>query len=1043
MQVRRVVGVSRTGGRGSGYVIAPRLVLTSAHVTGPAGTSVQVFHPGQPGVYAAAVAWAGAAGSRDDAALVVIDDPAWKPPMDGVVRWGRTVTYQPGIQCHSWGLPALAQREGRPAELWQPWGTLNPGDRYVGDRYVMSVHGHPPEAPGNGSSPWEGMSGAALACGDLLAGVIAADPARLAHARLEAVPAYVLFANPAFRRVLATHTGQADQVLEPIEYQRLSEPAEPASGARPRSPTALLRARRQVVPFHGREQILTDLHAWADRPGFGACLVHADGGQGKTRLAQHLAGQLGTAGWAVVWLDARAPAADLEALKDAAAPLLIVVDYAEARTAQLAAVLEACARHRGATPVKVLLLARTAGSWWRELSEESALAETLLDGAVVVHLPLLEPDPGIRTDAYREALTAFASALAALPSWQDHPWEQLAATLPGLPQRAGLGNALTLHMTALVNLLDRATPTPAPTSGSDGEDGADGVEDRLLVHERRYWRTTATDHGLHPALSMATLTDALAAAIGWSAATRAQADALLERVPSLADQPADRRTGVRAWIAELYPSTVGLPWGDLQPDRLAECFLGRHLETNTDLADHLTPYTTPDQATRLLTIYTRAAAHPVFTHRLDEALTGLCMRHADVLATPAIQVATQVEAPHPLLTALNRLLSDPDLDAETLRQWSNHLPGTSYVLAEWATQLNVRLVDHGRHHSDLPNLATSLYNLSIWLRRSGRREEALQAITEAVAIRRHLTTTRPEEFLPDLAGSLNNLAVRLGELGRREEALQVITEAAQAYRRLAEARPDAFLPGLAGSLNNLSVQLRRSGRREEALQAITEAVAIYRHLTTTRPEEFLPGLADSLNNLAVRLGELGRREEALQAITEAVAIHRHLTTTRPEEFLPDLATSLYSLALRLGELGRREEALQAITEAVVIRRHLTTTRPEDFLPDLATSLNHLALLLGRSGRREEALQAITEAVAIHRHLTTTRPEEFLPGLATSLDNLALCLGELGRREEALEAITEAVAIRRHLAKLHPTMYQEELDRSLAFMNRMHNGFGGD
>ncbi|SFK99796.1 hypothetical protein SAMN05216275_14613 [Streptosporangium canum] len=278
MQVRRVVGVTRPGGRGAGYVVAPRLVLTSAHVTGPVGAAVRIFHPGRAGTYGGAVVWAGMPGGRDDAALVAVDDPAWEPPEGGAVRWGRTITYRPGIRCESWGLPAFAQREDRAAELWQPAGTLNPGDRYVGDRYVMTLDGHPPETSADGSSPWEGMSGAALTCGDLLAGVITADPARLAHARLEAVPAYVLFADPAFRRVLAEHTGRADEVLEPIEYQHLAEPAEP-TGVQAASPAALLQSHRQVVPFHGREEILTRLHSWVEWPGFGACLVHAVGGQ--------------------------------------------------------------------------------------------------------------------------------------------------------------------------------------------------------------------------------------------------------------------------------------------------------------------------------------------------------------------------------------------------------------------------------------------------------------------------------------------------------------------------------------------------------------------------------------------------------------------------------------------------------------------------------------------------------------------------------------------------------------------------------------------
>ncbi|MFD9740648.1 hypothetical protein, partial [Umezawaea sp. NPDC059074] len=45
-------------------------------------------------------------------------------------------------------------------------------------------------------------------------------------------------------------------------------------------------------------------------------------------------------------------------------------------------------------------------------------------------------------------------------------------------------------------------------------------------------------------------------------------------------------------------------------------------------------------------------------------------------------------------------------------------------------------------------------------------------------------------FLPDLASSLNNQSVQLANLGRREEALDAATEAVNIRRRLAKARPD-------------------------------------------------------------------------------------------------------------------------------------------------------------------------------------------------------------------------------------------------------------
>ena len=90
----------------------------------------------------------------------------------------------------------------------------------------------------------------------------------------------------------------------------------------------------------------------------------------------------------------------------------------------------------------------------------------------------------------------------------------------------------------------------------------------------------------------------------------------------------------------------------------------------------------------------------------------------------------------------------------------------------------------------------------------------------------------------------------LGELGRREEALEAITEAVQIRRQLAAARPDAYLPDLATSLNNLSVDLGDMGRRQDALEAITEAVEIRRQLAARWPDAHLDELEQSLQVLA-------------------------------------------------------------------------------------------------------------------------------------------------------------------------------------------------
>ncbi|HKN48912.1 MAG TPA: tetratricopeptide repeat protein, partial [Actinomycetota bacterium] len=118
----------------------------------------------------------------------------------------------------------------------------------------------------------------------------------------------------------------------------------------------------------------------------------------------------------------------------------------------------------------------------------------------------------------------------------------------------------------------------------------------------------------------------------------------------------------------------------------------------------------------------------------------------------------------------------------------------------------------------------------------------LGPIEASVAIRRALAGTDRRAFLPDLATSLNNLSVRLMELGRGDEALGPVLEAVRYHRALAQESRKAFLPDLALSLSNLSEILAELGRPEEAKAVAQEAVSL------GRPDDRGPdvrGLADT------------------------------------------------------------------------------------------------------------------------------------------------------------------------------------------------------
>jgi tetratricopeptide (TPR) repeat protein len=1017
---------------GSGYVLGPELVLTSAHVVPAVGSGVRVFAAGESAPRQATVVWRGEPGGRDDAALVALDDSGWRPRA-GAPRSGRIVTNRAGIPCEAWGFPALAQRKGWPPETAQLYGRLNPGSGYFGDRYVMSIAEHAPGFVGGNESPWAGLSGSVMFCGQLLVGVITGDLIDWRHARLRATPMYVLARDRKFCSVLAAY-GIPDLQLDPVELQTLAD-LEPFQVG---SPASLLRARKQVVRFRGRGKLLDELGEWTAGSGFKAWLMYGHAGQGKTRLAHELATRLSRKRWTYVWLGRDAPDEVLGVLTDVAVPMLLIIDYAETRPHQVTAALRACASHNGRTAIRMLLLARTAGDWWEGLRSSSPEAEELLDSTPLAFLTDLEPSATNRRDAYSDAVLDFASVLPRI-SGDDHQSvadiaRRIVAARP--LDDPVLGSALTLHMTALADLLDaslgprRAALAENPTEGSD----ANPVEDRLLMHERRYWQAAATARDLLPStISTSNLSQALAAAFLCGAEDRESSRALLARVPGLQGHPEARLDEVGQWIVGLYPPADARYWGILQPDRLVERFVGSEIVARPDFVDCLVPHVSASQTTQLLTLYARAAHHSAFGGRLDPLLTMLCVNHRDELALCAIDVATRVEAPEPLIEGLRQVTTAPSTSREYLAEMADRLPRASYSLAEWAAELTQSLADHhrmlGRDATDeasLPNLADSLNNLSTRLSELGRWDEALVASTEAVGIRRELALTRNDAFLAELAQSLSNLSIRLAEVGRRDDALVASTEAVDISRDLAQAR----LHGLALALSNFSVDLGNVGNREQAHAAIMEAVTIYRELACAQPGTFRPNLAMALNNLSIQSGGLKRFDDALAASTEAVAVYRDLAGTRPDAFLPDLATSLSNLSVDLGEQDRHQEALAASAECVEIYRGLATQRPEAYLADLAGSLSNLGTDLWVNGSHERAVETSSESLRIYRELAEARADAVLPHLAMVLIDYSVQLAGLGRMDDALSASVESVNTYRILARDHIAAFSLDLADAL-------------
>jgi tetratricopeptide (TPR) repeat protein len=362
-------------------------------------------------------------------------------------------------------------------------------------------------------------------------------------------------------------------------------------GVRGYSPARLLDPEQGVVPFMGREAELATLEGWCARSEAGSLrLVTGGGGSGKTRLALELMRRMTARGWLCVRAEEGAEPGVIGDQRAArpSVPLLLVVDYAEARTG-LDMLLRAAERVEGR--VRVLLLARQAGDWWKRLQGGGAAVRDLIRGAdgPVIELAgnLSAGVPAV--DVVMGAVPFFAARLGVEPP---------DVGLVNVPGGAEL-RVLDLHAAALVAVLAAAGEGVGRRVRVD----VGSVLEELLGHEKHYWRGRAEAAGLlggPSGLSMADLSQVAAAGclLGASSVT-----GLDGRVPGVAVTEA-----VALWLQELYPPEPGGEVSVLRPDRLAELHVSRELAASPALADACLKGLDPGQARRALVLLARASS---------------------------------------------------------------------------------------------------------------------------------------------------------------------------------------------------------------------------------------------------------------------------------------------------------------------------------------------------------------------------------------------------------------------------------------------------
>ncbi|GAB1641460.1 hypothetical protein [Krasilnikovia sp. MM14-A1259] len=738
-------------------------------------------------------------------------------------------------------------------------------------------------------------------------------------------------------------------------------------------PLRLLRADYGLIPFVDRAELaeLQDFCrriAASDRTG--VVVLTGAGGAGKTRLALELAETLSAAGWHAGLLRPAATPDDLAWLGSGVAPLLVVVDYADAQVPRAQQVLAAMQARLQRRPAVVLLTARSAeGSWWRDVITD------LRDNGHPheVHHQPLPPHHPAGTTILRETMSLLGHDDAQPPDVEH---------LEGI-----IANRLTTLDFVLLGWFATTNGGPAPT-------GLDALYDSALEHELSYWRRAWSR--IQPASEAPDTLLRKAAAFVTLLAPAPDEAAVGNCLGSLSEAGPDRVHDIaRTLIVCLSPGPgeqLSVRPGPVA-DHLIRTLLRRDRAALTTLLTGLSPEAARPALYRL----NRAT-------RADDAADAAALMAEVVRAAPALWRRLFMIAyfqTGPALRAMMEIVGDDGI--VPLDELAGLIPPEHPALWQLGLATDRLRLQRLRLDSDAdaPLIAGAVSSLAIRLSKAGDLDGALTAATDSVRLARELAAG-DESHRRLLGRTLSNLSNRLSELRQHDAALAAARESADIERALADGGHNHEL-GVA--LDILGVRENDAGDVAAALAASTEAIAHHRAAAPAAGTDRYAEFAASLYFHSDYLAAAGEHEAALRAAEESVGMARIAAEHDPVQVVR-LAEALRTLSARQQTLDMAPAAVTTIEEAIALSRILAGAHPSHYRPMLGQYLLAAAGADAAAGDRATAQHRVVEAVDVLREC---RRDGAAPGpLVPALLDLSERHAFDGRFDASLDAAREAL-----------------------------------
>ncbi|THV28720.1 tetratricopeptide repeat protein [Glycomyces paridis] len=323
--------------------------------------------------------------------------------------------------------------------------------------------------------------------------------------------------------------------------------------------------------------------------------------------------------------------------------------------------------------------------------------------------------------------------------------------------------------------------------------------------------------------------------------------------------------------------------------------------------------------------------------------------------------------------------------------------------------------DPGRARSDL---ARSLRNLCIALKRAGLLDEQVTIAERALALQEQVHQEDPEHDLDDLADAFDRYSLALNEVGRTADAAEPAVRACELADRLLETDRGRHLDDVVRLMDNAASTLADADRGEEALALSRRALDLARELAAADTPSGLRYLATSLLNHGNRLSERELKEEALAVAEEGVAVGAAADAAEPGLHHTVHAKALVNLGRRLRALDRVDEAVAASARAIDLLEPLSGPGGT---PDLEL-LETLAIAHGNQASDHEVAERLAESeaaggravVVLERLAAVGHRPTVIPELRNQVSWHAYRLAGVERHAEAVARSEYALELSREI-----------------------------